>query len=96
MFGGGGYTIHRGRGNRDYWEEGIALTREIGPHLSIGAELYHEGPDEAGARSYAGVNAGITYAISERWSLLASAGPGVQHAHDGCRINAYAALLANF
>ena len=96
LFGGGGYTIHPGLDNRNFWEQGIALSREVGPHLSIGAEIYHHGPEEVGERAYTGVNAGITYELSERWSLLASAGPGIQHAHDGGKINAYAALLANF
>jgi hypothetical protein len=96
LFGGGGYMLHPGRGNRDYWQEGLALTRMIGPRLTLGAEIYHRGADATDAWAYAGVNVGVTWKLTEHWSLLASGGPGVEHAGEGGRYNLYSALLANF
>ncbi len=45
LFGGGGYMINPGAGNRDFWQSGVALTRAVTPRLSLGGEIAHEGPD---------------------------------------------------
>lgn len=41
------------------------------------------------------MNAGIAYRLSNRWSVLAAGGPGVQNRRDG-RLNLYVALKADY
>lgn len=92
VFGGGGYRLRPGR---NVWEAGLALTRTVGDRLSVGGELFHETSEEPGETAYTGLNAGIAYRVSDRWSLLASGGPGVQNRREG-RFNLYVALKAEY
>lgn len=94
VFGGGGYQINPGE--RDYWTGGIALSRAIGARASIGAEVYHHGPDARDARAFTGISVGATYRLSKHWSVIGAAGPGLENARDQGQVSAYAALKADF
>jgi hypothetical protein len=95
LFGGGGYTINPGAGNRDFWQSGLALTRNVTPRLSLGAEVAHQGPDAAGARSTTALGVGGIYHVAGPFSLLFSGGPVFEH-RGGTGANAYAALGLSF
>jgi hypothetical protein len=95
LFGGGGYTINPGAGNRDYWEVAGAVTREVTPRLTIGGEVTHHGPDEIGARPTTTLGIGATYRLKGPLSLLASAGPSFG-GRDGDKYHAYVALGLSF
>ena len=96
LFGGGGYTINPGAGNRDYWQGNVALTRTLSPRLSIGAELGHRGPDADRAGSTTDLGLGGIYKLNGPFSILVSAGPGFEHHVDGAQVHAYAALGVAF
>ncbi len=96
LFGGGGYAINPGSGNRNFWQGGVALSREMSSRLSLGGEITRQGADAAGARSYTAANIGGTYRLSGPFAILASAGPGLSHRRDGGRFNAYLALAMLF
>jgi hypothetical protein len=96
LFGGGGYTINPGAGNRNFWKGGIALTREVTRRLSLGAEATFQGPDARDARSSATLGLGGSYRLKHPLSLLFSAGPGFERGSDRTQFHAYAALLLNF
>jgi hypothetical protein len=95
LFGGGGYTINPGPGNRGFWQSGLALTRPVTPRLSLGAEVTHQGPDAAGARSTTALGVGGIYHVAGPFSLLFSGGPVFEH-RGGTGLNAYAALGLSF
>jgi hypothetical protein len=92
IFGGGGRQLRRGR---DTWLAGLAVTRAAGERLSIGGEVFHETAEERGGRPYTAANVGVAYRVSERWSVLASAGPGLRNRREG-RFNAYVSLKADY
>lgn len=96
VFGGGGYLITTDADSRNHWVSGLTVTRQVTERLNLGAEIYHQGPDAPLARPFTGVNLGGTYAVTERWSVLFSAGPGIQNAREGGQYSAYLALQANF
>lgn len=96
IFWGGGYDINPGAGQRDFATAGAAVSRAIGKRLTIGVEADWHGRDADDARSFAGVNVGATYRLSQHWSLLASAGPGVEHARSEGSYSFYAALKADY
>jgi hypothetical protein len=75
MFGGGGYQINPGAGQRDFWQGGLAISRTIGERLSLGAEVYGQTRDARAGGAYETVNVAATYKLVKHWSLLASAGP---------------------
>lgn len=85
-FGGGGYDINPGPGNRNYTLAGWAVTRQVTKRLNLGVEIYHQTPDIAGAKALTAVAAGVIFQLSKHFALMASAGPGIQsnpHAGQG-------------
>ena len=96
LFGGGGYMLHGGAGNRNYWLAAVALTRQASKRLLLGAEIYSHGPDSVGAHRYSGANLGAIYELSEHWALLASGGPGIEHAREGGQYSGYGAVRLTF
>ncbi len=91
LFGGGGYTINPGAGNRDFWQGGLALTRTISERLSLGGEATIEGPGETGGHSVRGLALGGIYKLGGPFALLVSGGPLAEH-HGPNGWRAYAAL----
>jgi len=96
VFGGGGYDINPGAGNRNFWVSGLAATRAISKRLALGAEVYHQTADTVDGKPYTGVNLGALYKLGGPWSLIAAGGPGVQNAREGGRYSFYAALKLDY
>jgi hypothetical protein len=95
LFGGGGYTINPGAGNRDFWQGGAALTRTVSERLSLGAEATLEGPDAVGGHAVAGLGVGGVFRLGGPFALLVSGGPIHEH-HGPTGWRGYAALGINF
>lgn len=96
VFGGGGYQINPGEGNRNFWSSGIALTRQVTDRLNLGAEITYQTPDARDGRAFTGANLGVLYKMTDHWSLLASGGPGLQNAREGGQYDFYVALKADY
>jgi hypothetical protein len=68
-FGGGGYLVGPGTGNKNAWFLGSGATRKITEDLTVGGELFHLTASQAGRKSTTVINfAGIsgTSATSSR------------------------------
>lgn len=79
LFGGGGYTLNPGTGSKDFWRTGIAVTREVAPHLIVGGEAYHDGASEVGGHSTNGLGVGVEIELSDHLALVGSGGPMLTH-----------------
>lgn len=79
VFGGGGYTFNPGPGNRNFWMEGLTVTRKLTDKFSLGAEIYHQGSDAADQKSLTGFGAGFTWQMLEHYALIGSGGPALQN-----------------
>lgn len=77
IFGGGGYAINPGLGNRDYWEGGAAITRQLDERLVIGVEADLQGADTVGGQAVTNLGLGVIYRLRGPWRLLASGGPSL-------------------
>jgi hypothetical protein len=89
-YGGGGYWINPGTGNRNWWFAGGQAQVQLTPSFAPGAEVYYESPAEAGARPKVLFNVGFVLDVGEHHHLLASAGG----AFTGCSCRQfYAAYL---
>jgi len=77
-YGGGGYWINPGQGNRNWWMIGWLLQRKITENFAIGAEIFHETAQEQGGASDTIINVGGIWDLSDRYHLLFSAGHTVQ------------------
>jgi hypothetical protein len=89
-YGGGGYWINPGPGNRNYWFCGWQLQRRVTDNLVLGGELFHQTafatgqPGTAGFpignKATTGFNLGGAYDFTEHYHLLFSAGTAIQNA----------------
>jgi hypothetical protein len=75
LFGGGGYEINPGRGNRNFWQAGVALTHDLNDAVSVGGEIAWQQADEAGGSSETSAGLGSIVKLSDHCGLLFSGGP---------------------
>ena len=96
VFGGGGFHLRPGAGNRDSWIEALAVTRTLSERLTIGAEIAHEGADVIGGEGSATFGLGAVVGLGGPFSLLLSGGPQRGDRTHDIGLHAYAALGLNF
>lgn len=75
VFGGGGYLINPGPGNRDFWQAAVAVTQDLGRSVSIGAEITEQGADTPGGTAQTRIGIGSVIRLSGHHALLFSGGP---------------------
>lgn len=75
LFGGGGYALNSGAGNRDYWTGGVALSRQVSDRLLLGVEIDRDGPDSDDGRAATSLGVGAILNLKAPFRLLASGGP---------------------
>jgi len=92
-YGGGGYWINPGAGNKDYWFTGWLLQRQVTDALTLGGEVFFSTPSADDDSSQMGFNLGGVYDLSERLHLLFSAGRDFQGPN---RLTTYLALQFMF
>jgi len=96
LFGGGGYDINPGPENRNFWLTGLGLSRTLTDRFTMGAEIYRQTADTPGGEVFTGLNIGAAYKMTDHWSLLASAGPGIQNPRQGGQYDWYFSLEATY
>jgi hypothetical protein len=96
VFGGGGYDLNPGPGQRNYWLGGVGVSRQVTKRLMLGVEAYHRGADSLGGKAYTALNFGGAWKATEHWSVLASTGPGVENARSEGQYGFYLSLKADY
>jgi hypothetical protein len=96
LFGGGGYAINPGPGNRDYWTGGLALSRQISDELLLGVEVDRQGADTVDGRPSTSVGLGATLQLRTPFRLLGSAGPTYVDGEASAGFHAFVALGLDF
>ncbi|MGZ5966487.1 MAG: hypothetical protein ACXWP4_02380 [Polyangiales bacterium] len=92
-YGGGGYWVHPGLGNRNWWLLGWQIQRRIGPYGSLGVEVFHTTPTVDGGRSDTGFNVGSVIDLSDIHHILLSAGRNIAGPN---RFQSYVAYVVTF
>jgi hypothetical protein len=77
-YGGGGYNINPGQGNRNYWLFGWEIQKDLSQHLTIGGEIFGTTPMEENGDKEIDFNLGGQYNFDEGHHLLFSAGRSIQ------------------
>ena len=75
-YGGSGYWINPGPGNRNYWFAGWLLQRQVTKKLALGVEVFHRTSSMVGRPASSGFNFGGQYDFTDHYHLLFSAGRG--------------------
>ena len=73
-YGGGGYWINPGDGNKNFYQIGWLVQRSISDALAIGAEIFSFGKDTENGSSQTGYNVGGIFNLSADHHMLFSAG----------------------
>ena len=94
-YGGGGYWINPGEGNRNWWFVGIQLQRQISDKLYLGAELFHQTADTEGGQPSTGFNIGGGLNVGGPYQILFSTGRNIENPDDN-RFSFYVALYRTF
>lgn len=94
LFGGDGYEINPGPGNRDFWVAGIALTHDFSDRLSIGTELTWQSADTLGGRNSTGFNFGLIHKLGGPFSLMLAGGSSFSGGQTS--YHSYLALALNY
>lgn len=94
LFGGGGYEVNPGAGNRNFWQAAIALTHDFSRNTSFGAELARQSADVVGGTSQTRAGVGAIVKIGGPASLLLSGGPTWSDNRTGYHL--YGAVGLNF
>lgn len=91
-YGGGGYWINPGRGNKNYWFVGDLVQRQVTDQLALGAEVFHQSTDTQGGPDSSGFNVGGVFDFNDHYHLLFSAGRGLRHANPTNQFSYYLGL----
>jgi len=91
-FGGAGYAINPGPGNRDFTLAGWAVTRQVSKRLNLGVEIYHQTPGAVDGKALTAVAGGATYQLTRHFAVMASGGPAIQSSSQAGQAVFYAAL----
>lgn len=95
-FGGGGCAFNNSGASKNYCQAGWALTRQITPHLNLGAEIYYQTADSKGSTASTALGFGMEYDFNENYHVLASIGPGIQNAGMNNQMSWYTSILFTF
>ncbi len=96
VFGGGGYAINPGAGNRNYWTGGLAVARTFSKRLFAGVEVDRQGADTQGGRASTSLGLGAIVQLKAPFRLLVSGGPTFVDGEATPGFHAFAALGLDF
>lgn len=78
FYGGGGYAINPGAGNRNWTFLGAVAQVQVMENILVGAELYHRTPTEVGGEADTAFNLGTVIDFTHHHHLLFSAGRSIE------------------
>ena len=76
VYGGAGYWINPGAGNRNWDFSGILLQYNFSRNFYLGAELFHQTPSSVSSPQNTGIHFGGGVPIGDNTQLIFSADPG--------------------
>jgi hypothetical protein len=76
-YGGGGYGINPGAGNRNFWAFGWQGQRRLSESVALGGELFYSTTDHDGGRDDFRFNIGLVLDLTSNHHVLASIGRSI-------------------
>ena len=75
IFGGGGFELNPGSGNRNFWQAGLTVTHDLSRSLSVGGEVAWQQRDSSAGTAETDAGLGTIIKLSDHYALLFSGGP---------------------
>ncbi len=95
VYGGGGYWINPGKGNRNWWFSGVVIQRQITDRLYLGTDFFHQTADTQDGAAGTGFDVGGGWTLTGPYQVLFSAGRNLQNPSDSLFFG-YVALYRTF
>jgi len=95
-YGGGGYWINNGAGNRNYWFFGWQAQYQLSGHWILGGEIFHSTAQTAAQSASTGFSLGGFYVVDRHSQLLFSAGKGLQNAAQTNQVSTYLGYMYSY
>ena len=92
IFGGAGYALNPGAGNRNYWTGGVAISRQMNDRDLVGVEIDRTGAEEEGGLGTTSFGLGIIHQLKAPFRLIASGGPVIEDSTGKTGYHAFFAL----
>lgn len=92
VFGGGGYAINPGTGNRNFWIGAANVSRRFADRWLVGFEAQVQGADMVAGHRSTSLGIGAIYRLTKSLRLLARAGPTRDGAGGPANFHAFLAL----
>ena len=92
FYGGTGYRINPGNGNKNSVFLGGVAIYQVTQSLQLGGEIFHETPDAVDGKNISGFNLGGSYNLANDYNLLFSAGRGLANVSSTNQLSVYSAL----
>ena len=96
VFGGGGYAINPGPGNRNFWTGGLAVSRQVTKALLIGVEADRQGADTTDGHASTSLGLGAILQLKAPFRILGSAGPTFVDGQASAGFHVFVALGIDF
>lgn len=96
IFGGGGYAINPGVGNKSYWTGGLAVSHRVTPKLLLGIEANRQGADTIGGSGSTSLGVATIYQLKAPFRLLASGGPTFEDGSGTAGFHVFLAMGMDF
>lgn len=80
-YGGGGYWIAPGTGNKNSWFAGWQAQYQLTKSFAPGAEIYSRTAQVVNGQASTQLNLGLVWDLTDNYHLLASAGPALSGPH---------------
>jgi hypothetical protein len=94
-FGGGGFAVNPGAGQRNWWIGGAGTTCAVSRQWTLGVEAFYSTPTQSGQPDSTAFNLGAIYAISDIQHILLSAGRSIAH-DEASRFSTFVGYLLTF
>jgi hypothetical protein len=94
IYGGAGYRINQGVDAKNSWFVGSAALYNVTSRLQLGGEVFHETASEKHDKDTFGFNLGGIYKLVDDYSILFSAGRGVNNNASATQFAAFLGLQA--
>jgi hypothetical protein len=94
-YGGGGYWINPGPGNKNYWFSGILLQYSFSDTFYLGGEIFYQTAETVDGKDSSGFNLGGSLPLTGSLQLLFSAGRGLTNTESN-RFSYYVGLYHAF
>jgi hypothetical protein len=103
-YGGGGYWVNPGVGNKNFWYAGWVVQYQLTDTLSLGGEVFHQtsssiavpGIVSLGSKDTTGLNFGGVYDVNNTYHFLFSFGRALENVSASSLFSFYAALRLTY